>query len=224
LVRFASILAAAGALATCGPAWAAPEITLAAIATGRLYVVGTTERPHMPVVLEDKFRTESDDKGKFQYELVYHPSRCIVAATIDGKAVEAVVSNCGQQCVAASQNAAAGAAAPRPALPGRMGSAATANPAAGPPQRALQQNRSKVAAPPERPRAAAASEPSAMAPAGQAAGVPKKVQVERAPRPPQRPVAQTPPQARAAQPAKPARKPRPSTREAPDDTGPPIAD
>ncbi len=135
MVRFASIVAAAGALAACGPAWAAPEITLAAIATGRLYVVGTTDRPHMPVVLEDKFRTESDDKGKFQYELVYHPARCIVAATIDGKAVEAVVSNCGQQCTLAPPNAAAGAAsatAPLPAMPGRAGLPA----AAGPPTRA----------------------------------------------------------------------------------------
>ncbi len=73
LVRIVSIVAGAGALVACGPAWAAPEITLAAIATGRLYIVGTTEKPHMPVVLEDKFRTESDDKGKFQYELVYIP-------------------------------------------------------------------------------------------------------------------------------------------------------
>ncbi|MER2194280.1 hypothetical protein [Methylobacterium brachiatum] len=221
MVRFASIVAAAGALATCGPAWAAPEITLAAIATGRLYVVGTTDRPHMPVVLEDKFRTESDDKGKFQYELVYHPARCIVAATIDGKAVEAVVSNCGQQCTLAPPNAAAGAAsaaAPLPAMPGRAGLPA----AAGPPTRALPQNRANAATPSERP--GATSEPAAPAPAGPAAGASRKVQIERPPRPPQRPVTQAPPQARAVQPAKPARKPRPSPRVAPDDAGPPIAD
>ncbi|KNY23802.1 hypothetical protein [Methylobacterium sp. ARG-1] len=213
MVRFASIVAAAGALAACGPAWAAPEITLAAIATGRLYVVGTTDRPHMPVVLEDKFRTESDDKGKFQYELVYHPARCIVAATIDGKAVEAVVSNCGQQCAVAPPNA----AAPLPAMPGRAGLPA----AAGPPTRAPQ-NRAHAATPPDRP--GATSEPAAPAPAGPAAGAPRKVQIERPPRPPQRPATQAPPQARAVQPAKPARKPRPSPREAPDEAGPPIAD
>ena len=76
---------------------AASDITIASIATGRLYVVGTTERPHMPVVLEDRFRTESDDKGTFQFEVVYHPARCIVSTQIEGKTYEAVVSNCGQQ-------------------------------------------------------------------------------------------------------------------------------
>lgn len=93
-------IAAAGAVAllVCGSAQAASDITIAAIATGRLYVVGTTDQPHMPVVLDGRFRTESDDQGKFQYELVYHPPRCIVSAEIAGKAYEAVVGNCGQQC------------------------------------------------------------------------------------------------------------------------------
>jgi hypothetical protein len=100
LFRLLSIAAAAQAatLSLYGPAFAASDITIAAIATGRLYVVGTTERPHTPVVLDDQFRTTSDDKGKFQYELTYHPARCIVSAVIEGKAYEAVVSDCGQQC------------------------------------------------------------------------------------------------------------------------------
>ncbi|WP_204262973.1 hypothetical protein [Methylobacterium sp. BTF04] len=59
--------------------------------------MGTTERPHMPVVLEDRFNTESDDAGKFQFEEVYHPARCIVGVVIDGRTFEAVVGNCGQQ-------------------------------------------------------------------------------------------------------------------------------
>nr|WP_276081416.1 hypothetical protein [Methylobacterium sp. GC_Met_2] len=93
-------IAAVGAVAllACGSARAASDITIAAIATGRLYVVGTTEQPHMPVVLDGRFRTESDDQGKFQYELVYHPPRCVVSAAIAGKAYDAVVSNCGEQC------------------------------------------------------------------------------------------------------------------------------
>jgi hypothetical protein len=93
-------IAAAGAVAllVCGSAQAASDITIAAIATGRLYVVGTTDQPHMPVVLDGRFRTESDDQGKFQYELVYHPPRCIVSAEIAGRAYEAVVGNCSQQC------------------------------------------------------------------------------------------------------------------------------
>lgn len=200
MVRFASIVAAAGAaaLAWCGPASAAPEITLAAIATGRLYIVGTTERPHMPVVLEDKFRTESDEKGRFQYELVYHPSRCIVSAMIDGKSVEAVVSNCGQTCTAAPQTAAVGPASVTPPQP----------------QRAVPHNRATVAQP-SSPAAPAAETPDTAL---------RNVPIARPPRPPQRPAVQTPPQVRTVQPAKPARKPRPAPRQAPDEAGPPIAD
>lgn len=100
MLRPLSIAAAAQAatLSFYGTAFAASDITIAAIATGRLYIVGTTERPHTPVVLDDQFRTTSDDKGTFQYELIYHPARCIVSAVIEGKAYEAVVSNCGQHC------------------------------------------------------------------------------------------------------------------------------
>ena len=76
---------------------AASDITIAAIATGRLYVVDTTERPKTSVVLEGRFQAESDDKGKFQFEAVYHPARCIVSVQIEGRTYEAVVSNCGQE-------------------------------------------------------------------------------------------------------------------------------
>lgn len=218
LVRFASIVAAAGvgALAMSGSAWAGPEITLAAIATGRLYIVGTTERPHMPVVLEDKFRTESDDKGRFQYELVYHPARCIVTATMDGKSVEAVVSNCSQRCEV-PQSAGTGAtpaAASLPAIPGRSETPAAVG--LQQPTRSPQSNKAPAAPSPAN-AGAAASPPAATAPS-------KKVQIERPPRPPHRPATQAPAQARSVQPVKPARKPRPSPQEAPDDTGPPIAD
>jgi hypothetical protein len=87
------------ALALSDSASAGSDITVAAIATGRLYVIGTTDRPHTPVLLDEKFRTESDNKGKFQYELVYYPAGCVVAASIEGITHEAVVSNCGQQIV-----------------------------------------------------------------------------------------------------------------------------
>lgn len=99
MAHLISIAAAAGVAAlACGSAQAASDITIAAIATGRLYVVGSTDQPRTPVVLDGQFRTESDDTGKFQYELVYHPARCIVSAMIAGKAHEAVVSNCGEIC------------------------------------------------------------------------------------------------------------------------------
>ena len=96
-VFVAGTLAGAVALGFSTPASAGSDITSAGIATGRLYVIGTTERPHTTVVLDDRFRTESDDRGKFQYELVYHPASCIVSASIEGHIFEAVVGNCGQQ-------------------------------------------------------------------------------------------------------------------------------
>jgi hypothetical protein len=99
MIRAVSIAIAAEALllSLCQTSLAASDITIAAIATGRLYVVGTTERPHQPVVLDGQFQTESHEAGKFQYALIYHPARCIVSALIDGKAYEAVVGKCGQQ-------------------------------------------------------------------------------------------------------------------------------
>jgi hypothetical protein len=93
----ASLVVAAALPSLSSPVSAASDIAIAAINTGRLYVVGTTERPHTTVTLDDRFRTESDDTGKFQYELVYHPASCIVAAIIEGVSHEAVVGNCGQQ-------------------------------------------------------------------------------------------------------------------------------
>ncbi|MBE7197721.1 MAG: hypothetical protein INR70_07965 [Parafilimonas terrae] len=126
MARLISIAAAgAAALLVSGSAWAASDITIAAIATGRLYVVGTTDQPRMPVVLDGQFRTESDDQGKFQYELVYHPPRCIVSAAIAGKAFEAVVSNCGEQC---TLPATASIGNPR----GGVGSGGKPAPSAGP--------------------------------------------------------------------------------------------
>ena len=112
---FSILTAGAVALTTCGSAFAASDITVAAIATGRLYVLGSTEHPHTTVLLDGQFRTESDERGSFQYELVYHPARCIVSATIDGKAHEAVVSNCGQQAQSGSpQNTGTAFAPPIP--------------------------------------------------------------------------------------------------------------
>lgn len=130
MVRFARMLLATGAvsLAVVQTARAGSDITLAAIATGRLYVVGTTERPNTPVVLDGQFRTESNDKSLFQYELLYHPSRCIVSAVIDGKTYEAVVSNCGEVCRPESAGASGAAFIPLP--PAGLQSV----PAAGPPR------------------------------------------------------------------------------------------
>lgn len=151
--------ASAAALMLCGSAQAASDITIAAIATGRLYVVGTTDQPHMPVVLDGQFRTESDDQGKFQYELVYHPARCIVSAAIGGMPHEAVVSNCGEQC-----------ALPAPG-------AGKARAAASPPQ----------AASPEPTRSADSTAGSGDPVVGDRESTPPRSRIARPPLPPQRP-------------------------------------
>jgi hypothetical protein len=248
LTRFGSIAAAAGvaALMMGGPAEAASDITIAAITIGRLYVVGTTERPHTPVVLDDRFRTESDDKGKFQYEVVYHPARCIVSAVIDGKAYEAVVSNCSQQCQVAPQKDGAGPApvAVTPPLPAELrpvGPPAAPAPAAKPPVKlavppapparigALAppdpfKDKPVVENPAEKP---AAGTPAAERPAEKPAARPvpapaRPAQADRAPVP-RKPVQHAAPQPKPAPPPKPARKPRPAIDNA-GDAEPPIAD
>ncbi|MHB2209247.1 hypothetical protein [Methylobacterium sp. CM6257] len=195
---------------------------MAAITTGRLYVVGTTERPHTAVTLDDRFRTESDDTGKFQYELVYHPARCIVSAVIEGKAHEAVVTNCGQQCQPGQENlgATAPSAAVAPLLPAAVQPAgkpasmgAAAHPEAKPP----------LPAPPVRTGAAAPPTPAKTKPAAKPSPEPGKV-VQPARTPPQKAAQHATPQVRPTPSPKPARKPRPPAASNPDDADPPIAD
>jgi hypothetical protein len=104
------------AIALGTSAHADPGITGAAIATGRLYVVGTTDQPHTSVSLDEKFTVESDDKGKFQFDLVYYPSGCVVRATVGAKTYQAQVEQCGMKCgperVAAVETAPAKGAKP----------------------------------------------------------------------------------------------------------------
>ncbi|MGH1575186.1 hypothetical protein ACRAWG_36735 [Methylobacterium sp. P31] len=215
LVRFTSTLALVGtaALMSCGPVLAASDITMAAITTGRLYVVGTTEHPHTPVTLDDRFTTESDDTGKFQYELVYHPARCIVSAIIEGKAHEAVVTNCGQQCQPGPEKpgAPSPSAAVAPHLPAAAQSAGKPAPAGA---AARLQTNPPVQPPPARtgavtPPSTVKTKPAAKQPAHT---------------PPQKAAQHATPQAKPAQPPKPSRKPHPPAADNPDDAEPPIAD
>lgn len=77
-------------------ALALSDVTIASIAIGRLYVIGSTERPYTLVTLENEFKTESNDKGQFQFETIYHPASCIIRVDIEGQSYKAVVSNCAQ--------------------------------------------------------------------------------------------------------------------------------
>jgi hypothetical protein len=210
-------LAALAGLAACGSVQAASDVTVAAITAGRLYVVGTTDTPHTPVVLDGQFQTESDDKGRFQYELLYHPARCVVSATIEGKAYGAVVSNCAEQCAvpmtgatpspspgtAASKQARA--AAPPVQLPDGTSLPRPPEhlPAAGFPQAKILEN------PPLPPARAVQLKRQPAAPPRSSAGAEPRLE----PSPP----------VRTSQPTRGRRKPQPSVDEAPDDGDLPVA-
>lgn len=186
------IIGAVFLASNAGIARAESDITIASIATGKLYVVGTTEKPHTSVILEERFRQESDDAGKFVFEEIYHPARCIIGVVIEEKVYEAVVSNCGQQGpaglpgtgmekgAAARTSAVLGPTGPQ-GLTGPQGSPGPQGPPGPPgpqgppgPVGAVEQG-----AAPKRPPVAAAAEK----PVAQAAPLP----VRRMPKPPVRP-------------------------------------
>lgn len=224
----------------CSATYAASDITIAAIASGRLYVVGTTERPNQTVLLDGQFKTQSDEGGKFQYELIYHPARCIVSAAIDHKAYEAVVSNCGQQgppappergrrssglSPAGDTLSTAGPAGP-PGPPGPAGPTGPQGPAgpAGPSGQATLPETSRV----DTPAATTSIDTQAVSakpltvdkPSLERAGPPAKaVQIKHPPLPPQRAVIRRSPQAKVAPQVKPMRKAKLKPQSEPGDTG-----
>lgn len=130
--RLARLLGLALPLAFGGPGKADTDIVIASITAGRLYVIGISDRPRTPVLLEGRFRTESDEAGKFQFEAVYHPARCIVSVDIEGRTYEAVVSNCGQQGPSGAAAGAGRSASTQAGLQGPPGPAGPAGPP-GPP-------------------------------------------------------------------------------------------
>ena len=152
LVRRSSLLIAVAILAFAPSAQAASAITAAAIATGRLYVIGTTDQPHTSVSLDGTFTADSDDKGKFQFELVYYPVGCIVRATIGNQTLQSKVEQCGEICEPMVQARASSVSKPSSSDPSaRQGSAALAPP--GQPQRSSQ-------AEPQAPQTTSALAPS----------------------------------------------------------------
>ena len=236
MIRAVSIAIAAEALllGLCQTSLAASDITIAAIATGRLYVVGTTERPHQPVVLDGQFQTESDEAGKFQYALIYHPARCIVSATIADKAYEAVVGNCGQQGPPGSVNSSspmngatrAGLATQGPpgppGPPGPQGPAGPAGPPGpagtpGPATTAVLGSGASLSAPP------IAATPMANKPLGETTRImAKPTPIAQPPAPTQRPALAAAPPAKPVRPPPPVRKPKPKPKPTaePDDLAP----
>lgn len=235
MIRAMSIAIAAEAilLGVCQNSFAASDITTAEIASGRLYVFGKTERPRQPVVLDGQFRTESDEAGKFEYTLIYHPARCIVSATIEGKAYEAVVGNCGQQGPPGSTASSLpmrgttraglttqGPPGP-PGPPGPQGPAGPSGPP-GPPGAPDPATTSVLgSALPAGPPSVVSQPSIANEPLGATAVSPaKRPPMTQPPAPPHRPAIATAPTAKAIRPPPPVRKPKPKPQSEPDDLAP----
>lgn len=194
--RFTASMIFVSLLAVTDSAQAKPDIDIATIAVGRLYVVGTTDRPGMPVALEGRFTTTSDDKGKYQFEVVHHPARCIVGVQIEGQTYEAVVSNCGQQ---GPPGVGTGTAASVP-VPGPAGPPGPMGPP-GPPGPAGVPGAVPVAALPH-PLAANPPPPTKSPPSPAAVQAQAQAQVRKVPpRPKVRQTPRKPPQPKPAVPA-----------------------
>lgn len=200
--------------AAYGPARAETDVAIATIALGRLYVLGTTDNPHTSVMLDGQFRTESDDRGIFHYQLVYHPARCIVSATIGAKTYEAVVSNCGEQASPPTSDAtAAGSASPQVTPQGQAPRLVV--PPSGPLETSEKRQPAEPAAPaaPERVGDTERPSPQPHARAAEPRGTAIPI---RRPLPPRRPVAlskapnRVQPKASTSQPRKPVRSQPPS--------------
>lgn len=73
------------------------NVSVATLAIGRLYVIGKTEKPNTPVILDRRFHTTSDASGMYAFEEIYHPASCIIGVDIEARTFRAVVSNCAQQ-------------------------------------------------------------------------------------------------------------------------------
>ncbi len=89
--------AEAALLRALDEAAAAGELSVvsAAIENGRLSVVGVTDGPRARVVLDGRFRTRSNGRNVFRFDLLYRPGDCQVEVSSgDGKA-EALVQYCG---------------------------------------------------------------------------------------------------------------------------------
>ena len=75
------------------PAAASIRIVDSIYQDGILVVTGQT-RPHARVTLDDKFVTQSDGGGHFEFRTPYKPETCMANITTDEAAYSAVITNC----------------------------------------------------------------------------------------------------------------------------------
>jgi hypothetical protein len=88
---------AAAALIATSPAVAGFKIRAARIAAGDLWVMGEVDEPNTAVTLDDSFTEKSDSRGRFQFQIPYHPATCAVVLKTARQARAVVIANCGQR-------------------------------------------------------------------------------------------------------------------------------
>jgi hypothetical protein len=88
---------AAAALIATSPALAEFKIRAARIAAGDLWVMGEVDEPNTAVTLDDSFTEKSDSRGRFQFQIPYHPATCAVVLKTARQARAVVIANCGQR-------------------------------------------------------------------------------------------------------------------------------
>jgi hypothetical protein len=106
------------------PAESFAELALsdARIADGKLVVSGSGATNGENVTLEKQFTVKAGRRGRFTFEVVYHPSTCVIEVSSKGETAQAVVASCGER-------GPAGPEGPK----GAEGAAASGAAAAGPP-------------------------------------------------------------------------------------------
>lgn len=109
------------------PSLAAMSIAEAKIGEGKLTVSGAGAEGNAEVMLDGKFTAQSSRRGRFSFEVVYHPPGCVVEVSSKQERAKAVVANCGEQ---GPPGPAGAAGAPGPAgpqgPPGPVGAAGAA--------------------------------------------------------------------------------------------------
>jgi hypothetical protein len=75
------------------------EVTIndATIEGGKLIVEGAGAEQGEDVTLEGQFTSKAERRGRFRFEVTYHPPTCMVAVKWRQESARGVVSNCGEQ-------------------------------------------------------------------------------------------------------------------------------
>ncbi|MCJ2141771.1 collagen-like protein [Methylobacterium sp. E-066] len=87
----------ASAIFCITPAKADMRIEAAKITAGDLWVLGNAGEPDTDITLDGQFSQRTDNRGYFEFHVVYHPATCIATLRTPKQARSIVVGDCGQQ-------------------------------------------------------------------------------------------------------------------------------